>query len=92
MLTASLDKIRAAGGGVLLYLRSASGVPVDTMEHSHEETHEETREAEWKEIGVGAQILRDLGVNHIRLLAGRNLNYIGLKGFGLELDGTEILE
>ncbi len=62
------------------------------MEHSHEETHEETREAEWKEIGVGAQILRDLGVNHIRLLAGRNLNYIGLKGFGLELDGTEILE
>ncbi|MCZ6869545.1 MAG: 3,4-dihydroxy-2-butanone-4-phosphate synthase [Gammaproteobacteria bacterium] len=92
MLTASLEKIRAAGGGVLLYLRGASGVPVDTMEHSHEETHEETREAEWKEIGVGAQILRDLGVNHIRLLAGRNLNYIGLKGFGLELDGTEILE
>ena len=47
----------AAGGGVLLYLRSASGVPVDTMEHTHEDsTREETREAEWKEIGVGAQI------------------------------------
>lgn len=93
ILTSSLERIRAAGGGVVLYLRSASGVPVDTMEHAHDEaSHEDTREAEWKEIGVGAQILRDLNVNHIRLLAGRSLNYIGLKGFGLELDETEILE
>ena len=47
--------------------------------------------AEWLEIGVGAQILADLGLRHIRILAGREVDFVGLEGFGLTLDSTELL-
>jgi 3,4-dihydroxy 2-butanone 4-phosphate synthase / GTP cyclohydrolase II len=49
------------------------------------------RKAQWLEIGVGAQILRDLGLSRIRLIAGREVDYVGVKGFGLTLEATELL-
>ncbi len=49
------------------------------------------RENEWREIGLGAQILKDLGVSSIRLLASRERHYVGLEGFGIEISVTEIL-
>ena len=56
-----------------------------------EQTKEEERKKEWLEIGVGAQILKDLGLSKIRLIAGREFRYLGVEGFGLTLDSTEIL-
>ena len=52
---------------------------------------EQERVRYWKEVGVGAQILRDLGVSSIKLLALRHLRYVGLEGFGIELVHTDIL-
>ena len=46
----------------------------------------------WRDVGLGAQILRDLGVTSIRLLASRERQYVGLSGFGVEIAGTEIME
>ena len=43
------------------------------------------------EIGLGAQILKDLGITSIRLLASRERHYVGLEGFGIRIAGTEIL-
>ena len=40
---------------------------------------------------MGAQILRDLGAQHIRVLTGREMDFVGLDGFGLEVDATELL-
>jgi 3,4-dihydroxy 2-butanone 4-phosphate synthase/GTP cyclohydrolase II len=40
---------------------------------------------------VGAQILRDLGVSRIRIIAGREVDYVGIEGFGLTLEATELL-
>ena len=40
-------------------------------------------------VGVGSQILRDLGVGKIRLM-GAPIKYNGLSGFGLEV--TEFLD
>jgi 3,4-dihydroxy 2-butanone 4-phosphate synthase/GTP cyclohydrolase II len=42
-------------------------------------------------VGVGAQILRDLGAGRIRIIAGREVDYVGVTGFGLTLEGTELL-
>jgi 3,4-dihydroxy 2-butanone 4-phosphate synthase/GTP cyclohydrolase II len=44
------------------------------------------------EIGLGAQILRDLGVSSIRLIATRERRYVGVEGFGIAIEGTEGLE
>jgi 3,4-dihydroxy 2-butanone 4-phosphate synthase/GTP cyclohydrolase II len=43
----------------------------------------------WREIGLGAQILRDLGVKSIRLIASRERRYVGLDAFGITIEATE---
>jgi 3,4-dihydroxy 2-butanone 4-phosphate synthase/GTP cyclohydrolase II len=40
---------------------------------------------DWREIGIGGQILRDLGVMRMRLLSNHPRDYPGLHGFGLEI-------
>lgn len=83
--------------GVIVYLREGSvGVahhararPGDEAE-GHAEALE--REDEWREIGLGAQILKDLGIGSIRLIASRERHYVGLEGFGIEIEDTEIID
>ena len=89
LLDVSLKRIEALGGGVLLYLRSGFvGVPLEKLS---DQSKEEERRAQWLEIGVGAQILKDIGLTKIRLIAGREVDYVGVEGFGLELVSTELL-
>jgi 3,4-dihydroxy 2-butanone 4-phosphate synthase / GTP cyclohydrolase II len=83
-LNAALHQIREAGAGVIVYLRDgAAGVPL-----KQEEGAELARQKHWLDVGLGAQILRDLGATRIRTLASRELNYVGLRGFGIEIDAT----
>ncbi|HEX2257671.1 MAG TPA: 3,4-dihydroxy-2-butanone-4-phosphate synthase, partial [Afifellaceae bacterium] len=46
----------------------------------------------WREIGLGAQILRDLQVSSIALLATQHRQYVGLAGFGIGIAETEIVD
>ena len=50
------------------------------------------RRDEWLEIGLGAQILRDLGIASIELLASRERHYVGLEGFGIRISRTALIE
>ncbi|HLP66628.1 MAG TPA: 3,4-dihydroxy-2-butanone-4-phosphate synthase, partial [Rhizobium sp.] len=92
-----MKKIAEKGRGVIVYLREGSvGVGVSTTAragHHEREAHEQAqaRESEWLEIGLGAQILKDLGVTSIRLFASRERHYVGLEGFGIRISGTEIV-
>lgn len=89
LLDASLERIDSIGGGVLIYLRTGFvGVPHENLS---DQSKEEERRSQWLEVGVGAQILRDLGLSRIRLIAGREVEYVGVGGFGLTLTSTEIL-
>jgi 3,4-dihydroxy 2-butanone 4-phosphate synthase/GTP cyclohydrolase II len=51
----------------------------------------QAREDEWLEIGLGAQILKDLGISSIKLYASRERHYVGLEGFGIQISSTEII-
>jgi len=89
---AALTRFKAAGRGVLVYLRDGtSGVPVSAI--GDESTSSERERSElWREIGLGAQILRDLRISSIQVLATRSRTYVGLAGFGIEITATEPLE
>src|SRR6266446_3097214 len=86
-----LDHFKKAGRGVLVYLRDgAAGVPVAPL--PQERSAEADRNRQWREVGVGAQILRDLGVTSIRHLTSSVHDYKGLSGFGIEIVSNEQLE
>ena len=97
VISRALERFEADGRGVLLYLREgSSGVPAWTLSEppgatEHAPDSEATRARDWREIGVGAQILRELGVSSITLLATIRRTYKGLAGFGIELVRTELL-
>ena len=83
--------IKEHGRGVVVYLREGSvGVAQGGGREDHAEAQD--RENEWREIGLGAQILKDLGITSIKLYASRERRYIGLEGFGIAISSTEILE
>ncbi len=86
-----LERFAAEGRGVLIYLRDGTaGVPVSTLSRSSGNA-ESQRVSQWREIGLGAQILRDLGIGSIKLLASSERTYVGLSGFGIEIASTESL-
>ena len=91
----AMTRIGEAGRGVIVYLREGS-VGVRQPEEDGPAFGEErerhgaarTREEEWLEVGLGAQVLKDLGVTSIRLIASRERHYVGLEGFGIEIEET----
>ena len=89
-----MRRMGEARRGVIVYLREGS-VGVGSRGRNrpaHGEEHEEARnrESEWRVIGLGAQILKDLGISSINLIASRERHYVGLEGFGIRIAKTEI--
>src|SRR5690606_18852879 len=90
------ERMGKQGRGVLVYLREGSvGVSHENRRNrvTDGESHAQAveRETEWREIGLGAQILKDLGITSIRLWAQRERHFVGLEGFGIEIIDTEII-
>lgn len=85
----ALRRFQQDGRGVLIYLRDGSaGVPIKSVE----EGSDAQRSQQWREVGLGAQILRDLGVASIVNLASSPRSFVGLSGFGIEIAETQPLE
>ena len=95
----AMNAIAERTRGVIVYLREGSiGVarkaPDPRAGNNAPERHDSARQRkdEWREIGIGAQILRNLGVNSITLLASRPRHYVGLGGFGIKIEKTELID
>jgi 3,4-dihydroxy 2-butanone 4-phosphate synthase/GTP cyclohydrolase II len=85
----ALKRFQKDGKGVLIYLRDGTaGVPLKGVESDSDAQ----RTQQWREVGLGAQILRDLGVASIVNLASSARAFVGLSGFGIEIAGSEPLE
>jgi 3,4-dihydroxy 2-butanone 4-phosphate synthase/GTP cyclohydrolase II len=99
-LKQSLEIIGSRGRGVVVYLREGSvGVAktgswesIATPDDKEDHASAKNREGEWLEIGLGAQIVRDLGIQSIELIASRERHYVGLDGFGIEISETLLTE
>ena len=92
VLHGAMQAIAAAGTGVILYLRrEEQGVDLftggegETQSAREPSTNPSTRLREFRDYGIGAQILRDLGVGKIRLLTNYPRRLVSLPGYGLEI-------
>ncbi len=87
-LTKVFDVFKREGCGILVYLQEgAAGVPAGQLA-SEKSASAAQRQQSWRDVGLGAQILRDLGVSSIRLVSSSNRHYVGLSGFGIEISET----
>jgi 3,4-dihydroxy 2-butanone 4-phosphate synthase / GTP cyclohydrolase II len=87
-----LARFKAEGRGALIYLREGTaGVPAN-LSGAKPTDSDNVRETQWREIGLGAQILRDLGVTSIRLRTDNPRTYVGLSGFGIEIAAVEPID
>jgi len=89
----ALQRFEQEGRGVIVFLRDgAAGVPTHAIPQASSTGSEVARSRQWREVGLGAQILKDLGITSIRLLSSSKMTYVGLAGFGIAITSTEPME
>ncbi|KAI4325979.1 hypothetical protein MLD38_031338 [Melastoma candidum] len=98
-LALAMKQIEAAGRGVLVYLRGHEGRGIGlghklrayNLQDDGRDTVEANEELglpiDSREYGIGAQILREIGVRTMKLMTNNPAKYVGLKGYGLMISG-----
>lgn len=99
LLDTSMRLIAEAGRGVLVYLHHGNQERLRCTEEATHELQVHARNSSRPEgepkmqhqVGIGAQILRDLNLKRIELLTNSPLKAVGLEGFGIEIVGRKEL-
>lgn len=94
LLQKAIDKISRSDKGVLLYMRHSEKGDDESLlttlkryrqKQDHGEAIHIKADMSQRDYGVGAQILRDLGLRKIRLITNTPRKRIGIDGYGLEI-------
>jgi 3,4-dihydroxy 2-butanone 4-phosphate synthase/GTP cyclohydrolase II len=93
LLHRAMAMIAAEGRGVILYLRRETDggrlfAGRSSAERERPSTTPWNRLQQFRDFGIGAQILRDVGVGKMRWMTNRARRLVGLAGYGLEIVET----
>jgi len=105
MIDGSLKAIAAAGRGALIYLhhtqrgfgvdRAAGRLQLHREGRPSDRTESRSKEKDQRvlrQVGIGGQILSDLGIRKILLLSNHATHVPALQGFGIEIVGRRTLD
>jgi 3,4-dihydroxy 2-butanone 4-phosphate synthase/GTP cyclohydrolase II len=84
MLQAAMAEIHAAGRGVVVLIREPSPTSISDRIKARL-GHPSPRVPPLRDYGIGAQILKDLGVKDMILLSQSERPIIGLEGYGMRV-------
>jgi 3,4-dihydroxy 2-butanone 4-phosphate synthase / GTP cyclohydrolase II len=87
-VTAALRRIADEDRGVVVVLAGDETPETLAERLSAPQAADEQAPPQWRQLGLGAQILADLGARRLRVL-GTPRRLVGLAGFGLEVEGYE---
>ncbi|NGO77074.1 bifunctional 3,4-dihydroxy-2-butanone-4-phosphate synthase/GTP cyclohydrolase II [Streptomyces sp. YC504] len=102
-LEAAMDRIQAAGRGVVVYLRGHEGRGIGLLSklraYELQERGRDTLDAnlelglpaDARDYGAGAQILTDLGVRSVRLMTNNPEKSEALTRHGMKISGREVV-
>ena len=94
-LQKAIQRINQEGSGVLIYLRMQNTLS-KFVEYHKSKTEDKNSslqlKSDEKDYGIGAQILRALGISKIKLITNKNSKRIGLKGYGLSVQESVPLD
>jgi 3,4-dihydroxy 2-butanone 4-phosphate synthase/GTP cyclohydrolase II len=82
----AMEKISQDGAGIVLLLTSTRDMAAEKTKQAEVEKDQALRH-----YGIGAQILKDIGVNQMTLLTNSPKHMVGLNGFGLDIVGQETI-
>ncbi|MFO7607257.1 MAG: bifunctional 3,4-dihydroxy-2-butanone-4-phosphate synthase/GTP cyclohydrolase II [Desulfurivibrionaceae bacterium] len=102
-LQAAMKMVEQAGKGVILYMHQegrgiglVNKLKAYALQDEGMDTVEANKQlgfkADLRDYGIGAQILRDLGVRKMKLITNNPKKIVGLEGYGLKVTGRLSVE
>lgn len=94
LLQRAIERISQSDKGVLLYMRHGENGDDESLlntlkryrqKQDHGEAIHMKADMSQRDYGVGAQILRDLGITKMRLITNTPRKRVGIDGYGLEI-------
>jgi len=84
-LVRAMNSIEDKGSGVVVIIRDHGGKGLENLIKERNNPQKNDRDQTLRSYGIGAQILRELGIKNVRLLTNSKSNLVGIDGFGVKI-------